>query len=109
MVVRDATSHAVSSWSDAEKIVAQNAKTGNPSTPPVAASAVTIAEASQQFIDSKESEGNEKITIAKYKLTLDRLKDYCAEKSVTLLEEITSGLLLTWFDTQEQWSAASSR
>jgi len=107
MVVRDELSHPVSSWTEAAKIVADKETKG--SAPATKTASITIAEARQQFIDSKESEGNEKITIAKYKLTLDRLKEYCAEKNVTLLEEITSGLLLTWFDTQEHWSAPSAR
>jgi len=74
MVVRDELSHPVSSWTEAAKIVADKETKG--SAPATKTASITIAEARQQFIDSKESEGNEKITIAKYKLTLDRLKEY---------------------------------
>jgi integrase/recombinase XerD len=95
MVVRDATSHAVSSWSDAEKIVAQNAKTGNPSTPPVSVSSVTVAGAIEIFLKHKEGHW-QPTTLAKAKLTLQRLQDYCNRQKITLLSDVNTKTLDNW-------------
>jgi integrase/recombinase XerD len=108
--VEDRAGQPLSSWSEAEKLTARNTEeTGNPATAKRTATAVTIRDAAQQFLDSKKAEGHEQITLAKYKLTLDRLAEYSEAQGVTELDGVTSGILLKWFDTQEHWKAPSAR
>jgi integrase/recombinase XerD len=94
--VRDASGQLVSSWSEADKLVADNRQEGNPSVP--AAAPVTLDEAVQKFLASKEGEGLAAPSLAKYKLTLSRLTDHFIGKGITQLSAVTAAAVLDMLD-----------
>jgi len=95
--VRDAAGQPTSSWSEADKLASANTQsTGNPSVAPQRiASTVTVADAIATFLNHKSAEW-EAGTMAKAKLTLKRLQQFCDSQGVTLLSDVTLETLDNW-------------
>jgi integrase/recombinase XerD len=93
--VRDNAGQPTSSWSEAEKLASQNVgETGNPSVATKAA-AVTVADAVATFLKHKEGHW-QATTLAKAKLTLQRLQDFCDSQGITLLADVDTKALDNW-------------
>lgn len=58
--------------------------------------AVTVEKAISLFIAAKTGEGLAENTIAKHKLTLNRLLEYCNREGVTFMQDITLSHLTSW-------------
>jgi hypothetical protein len=59
---------------------------------------VTLDEAVQRFLASKEGEGLAAPSLAKYKLTLSRLTDHFIGKGITQLSAVTAAAVLDMLD-----------